>query len=127
MALPPVVEPLHVQPKPDSMQHLWKKRWQPTAIVTMADAIAIGVLKAAQELEVEIPGEMSLMGYDGITASALTCPPLTTIRQPVVEKGRVAAQLLVENIEPDNFDPKHILLPTELIARISCAPIVKGR
>lgn len=60
-----------------------------------------------------------LVGYDDIEASQLTCPALTTIRQPTVEKGRVAAQLLLQRIEERSLAAEHIVLPVELVERAS--------
>ena len=87
--------------------------------VTMADVIAIGVMQAARELGLRIPDDLSLIGYDDIEGSRLTCPPLTTIHQPTVEKGRVAAQLLLQRIEERSLAAEHIVLPVELVERES--------
>ncbi len=105
---------------------IWHTRWQPSVIVTMADVIAIGVLQAARELNLRVPEELSLIGYDDIAVSSLTCPPLTTIRQPTVEKGRTAAQLLIRWIENADFEAEHIILPVELVERQSFAPPADG-
>jgi len=100
---------------------VWQSRWHPTAIVAMADIIAIGALRAARELGVCVPDDLSLIGYDDIEPSALTCPALTTIRQPTVEKGRVAAELLIQRIEREETLAEHITLPVKLIERQSFA------
>jgi len=102
---------------------VWQSRWQPTAIVAMADIIAIGVLRAARELNVPVPEDVSLIGYDDIEASSLTCPALTTIRQPAVAKGRTAARLLIRWIEDAAFTAEHVTLPVELVVRESFAPL----
>lgn len=101
---------------------LWSIKWHPTAIVAMADVIAIGALRAANELRVRVPGDVSLVGYDDIPASRLTCPPLTTVRQPIVEKGQGAARMLVDLIDHRDAEPEHVVLPVELIPRASCQP-----
>lgn len=83
------------------------------------NVIAIGMMQAARELGLHIPDDLSLIGYDDIEASSLTCPPLTTIRQPTVEKGRVAAQLLLQRIEVRSLAAEHVVLPVELVERAS--------
>jgi DNA-binding LacI/PurR family transcriptional regulator len=106
----------------DAFQALWRGRWRPTAIVAMADIIAIGVMYAARDLGVHIPEDVSLIGHDDIAASRLTCPALTTVRQPTSEKGRVAAKLLIDLIEGKPVESEHTVLPVELIERQSfCA------
>lgn len=103
----------------EGLHALWQSRWHPTAIVAMADVIAIGVMQAARELELRIPDDLSLIGYDDIEASRLTCPALTTIHQPTVEKGRAAAQLLLQRIEERTLAAEHVVLPVQLVERAS--------
>lgn len=103
----------------EGLHALWQSRWHPTAIVAMADVIAIGVMQAARELGLRIPDDLSLIGYDDIEASGLTCPALTTIRQPTLEKGRVAAQLLLQRMESGALEAEHVVLPVELVERQS--------
>lgn len=100
---------------------VWHSRSRPTAIVAMADIIAIGVMRAAREARVDVPGDLSLIGYDDIEPSALTCPALTTIRQPTGEKARAAAELLIHRIDGDEELPNHVTLPVQLVERDSFA------
>jgi DNA-binding LacI/PurR family transcriptional regulator len=103
----------------EAFQTLWHGRWKPTAIVAMADIIAIGVLHAARDLRIQIPDDVSLIGYDDIAASRLTYPALTTVRQPTFEKGRIAARLLVDLIGGQPVESEHVILPVELVERDS--------
>ncbi len=94
----------------------------PTAILAMSDVLAIGALQAAAELGVAVPGELSVVGFDDSPAAALATPALTTIAQPHEEKGRLAAQWLVEAIKdgaPSRDDRRTAILPTELVVRAS--------
>ncbi len=102
------------------LHHLWSLKRRPTAIVAMADVIALGALRAAHELGVSVPEELALVGYDDIPASGLVCPPLTTVQQPTVEKGRMAVQTLVELLQQSDPVARHIVLPVMLIERKSC-------
>ncbi|HHV61392.1 MAG TPA: LacI family transcriptional regulator [Firmicutes bacterium] len=72
---------------------------RPTAIFAINDLTAIGCLKALQESGIDVPGEISLVGYDDIPLAGFVTPGLTTIVQPKYEMGRIAAQLLLERME----------------------------
>lgn len=81
-----------------AFHRLWNQSVRPTAIVAFSDIIAFGVLDAAREIGVRVPTDLSVSGFDDLTESAWTNPPLTTVRQPTVTKGRLAAEYLVEAI-----------------------------
>ena len=102
-------------------QTVWNARRKPTAIAAMSDIIAIGVMEAAKELGVEIPRDLSIVGFDDIPMAGLLNPPLTTVAQPRCRKGKLAAELLLKYIE-GNIDPTHHILQTELILRNSVCP-----
>ena len=94
---------------------------RPTALLATSDELALGVLDAARELGLAVPGDVSVVGYDDAPAAALTTPALTTIRQPIVEKGRTGGRMLLEAL--DGGAPDDVLLPTELVVRDSSAPL----
>jgi DNA-binding LacI/PurR family transcriptional regulator len=105
----------------EAFHALWTSRWRPTAVVAMADVLALGALKAAQEHDVHAPRDLSIIGNDDIPESSLVHPALTTIRQPVVEKGAIAARALIESLgvhHPGGVE--HVVLPVEFIERESC-------
>lgn len=95
----------------------------PTAVLTMSDITAIGVLSAAIDAGVSVPGELSVIGYDDVPAASWTTPRLTTVHQPIREKGRRAALQLVHAIR---FGSEHVpvveILPTRLVVRGSTGP-----
>jgi DNA-binding LacI/PurR family transcriptional regulator len=96
----------------------------PTAILAMSDVLALGALEAAVTLGVPVPDELSIVGFDDSPASALTNPRLTTIAQPHEEKGRLAAEWLVQAIERGTAPRsrrRRAILPTELVVRESTA------
>ena len=105
-------------------QHAWKGRHRPTAIVAMSDIIAIGAMKAAQEIGVKIPEELSIVGFDDLPIAPLVNPPLTTVAQPLTEKGRLAGELLMKYIH-GHLDPTHHLLPTRLVIRKSVVRVAQ--
>lgn len=100
-----------------TFRSLWHSGWHPTAVVAMADVLAAGTLRAAREMNIRIPDDLSLIGYDDIALSPLTDPPLTTIHQPTIQKGRHAAHLLIDLIEGRDIESEQIVLPVELIER----------
>lgn len=100
---------------------VWQSAWHPTAIVAMSDILAIGVMKAARESGLEIPKDLSVIGFDDIPQSALVCPALSTIKQPVRAKGKLAVDLLLSHME-EKAQPEHHVLPVSLIVRNSVAP-----
>jgi DNA-binding LacI/PurR family transcriptional regulator len=85
----------------------------PTAIVATTDELALGALRGAQARGLDVPGDVSIAGFDDIPDAARAHPPLTTLRQPLVEKGRVAGGALLDGSNQD------VLLPVELVARES--------
>ena len=95
----------------------------PTAILAMSDVLATGALQAAAELGIRVPGALSVVGFDDGPSAALTSPPLTTIAQPHEEKGRLAAEWLLEEIVgPHPRSRRRAILPTKLVVRKSTAP-----
>jgi DNA-binding LacI/PurR family transcriptional regulator len=95
----------------------------PTAIVAITDMTAIGVLNAAADAGVRVPEDLSVVGFDDIPAAAWTSPRLTTVHQPIREKGRLAARRLIDITRtPDGHRPTTERLPTRLVVRGSTAP-----
>lgn len=71
---------------------------RPTAIVAQSDLLAVGVLRAADELGIAVPGELSVLGFDGIRVEGATSHVLTTLVQPAVQKGRAAAEAVLAGL-----------------------------
>lgn len=94
----------------------------PTAVVAFSDVIAFGVLDAASEAGVDVPGQLSVTGFDDLPEATWRSPSLTTIRQPIATKGRLAAEYLVEAIASDpESRPHQQRLSTALLLRESTA------
>lgn len=96
--------------------HLLDLRPRPTAILA-TDQLALGAIEAAAERGLEVPRDLSIVGFDDLPAAGAA--GLTTIRQPIVDKGRAAARLVL-NPARDQRVPQ-ILMPYELIVRNSTA------
>lgn len=93
---------------------------RPTAIVGANDEIAMGVLDAARMRGIRAPEELAVTGWDDIPMTRHIVPALTTVRQPMTELGRRAAALLHDRITTNRTEPRHEVLPTELLVRSSC-------
>jgi LacI family transcriptional regulator len=97
---------------------------QPTAIYATTDAIAVGVLQAAFQMGIQVPAQVSIVGFDDIDIAEYMIPPLTTVRQSGFEMGQVAAELLFDMIEQEqNSDQvEDVILTPSLMVRQSAAP-----
>ncbi|KPV48245.1 LacI family transcriptional regulator, partial [Kouleothrix aurantiaca] len=95
----------------------------PTAIFASNDEMAFGVIDAARDRGLRIPGDLSIVGFDDIPPAASVYPALTTVRQPLEQMGRVATQMLLRLISDEQIRPERAELPTELIVRESCRPL----
>ncbi|MDO8645893.1 MAG: LacI family DNA-binding transcriptional regulator [Candidatus Planktophila sp.] len=94
-----------------------------TAVFVANDAMALGVLKALNELKVKVPKDISVVGFDDIPESEFLIPGLTTIRQDFNSVGNLALELLMDRIGKKKRDSFHIAIQPELIIRKSTSPI----
>jgi LacI family transcriptional regulator len=95
---------------------------RPTAIVALGNLLALGVLQAARELNLTVPHDLSLIGFDDQPWLEWISPPLTTVAQPIDELGAAAMNLCFEKLEqnpPPGNPPRQMLLPMKLIPRES--------
>lgn len=93
----------------------------PTAVFAYSDTMAFGVLEAAQQCQVGVPDQLSVIGFDDVEIAQHF--QLTTIRQSLYESGARGAELLLELLDSDLSRPTpHVVLPTELVARHTTAP-----
>jgi LacI family transcriptional regulator len=92
----------------------------PTAIFASNDISAFGVMEAVRDHGLQIPRDISIVGFDDIPQAASVHPPLTTVHQPLEQMGSIAARMLLDYIiEPDR-PVERVELPTKLIVRQSC-------
>ncbi|MBK5426367.1 ribose operon transcriptional repressor RbsR [Bacillus mycoides] len=86
-------------------------------IVAGNDLIAIGVVKAALQKGISIPDDLQIIGFDGISLTEMMYPSITTVAQPIYEMGKIATELLLEQMEGNPLEEKHYRLPIEIIER----------
>jgi len=94
---------------------------RPTAIFAFSDELALGVLQAAQELGINVPQELSVIGYDDIELAQFA--RLTTVQQHLFETGVHGVEMLLNVIDKKTTTPLQLELPTDLIIRQTTAPL----
>jgi len=90
---------------------------RPTAVFAANDLSGIATLEVAADLGLDVPGDLSIVGFDDIPEASQIATPLTTIRQPMQTLGATAARMVVALMAGETVDPVHVLLPTRLVAR----------
>lgn len=98
---------------------------QVTAIFCYNDMVAVGALLTCQELGISVPQDLSLVGFDDIALASYVTPPLTTIRQPKIEIGSCAAEMLLDLLHEKTVENR-VLSPC-LIERGSSVPLKKSK
>jgi len=104
---------------------LLRKGDRPTAIFCCNDMLAIGVLQAAKDEGLQVPGDLSVIGFDNTILSNVVNPPITTVAQPMEYMAKLVFELIVSNLENDLAPKKRIVLRPELIVRESTASVEK--
>jgi DNA-binding LacI/PurR family transcriptional regulator len=98
-------------------------RPRPTAVICFSDMVALEVVLVARELGIDVPGELSVVGFDDAPLARHCEPPLTTVHQDVGAKGRRAAEAIVSAMSSARAGTRgrvrHWTLPTELVVRES--------
>jgi len=102
----------------EAMKELLPRR--PEAVFAGNDMMALGALRACRDSGVRVPQDMAVVGFDDISLSAKSNPPLTTVRQPSDRMGIAATEMLLDILETGDAIPRQIVLPTELVIRQSC-------
>jgi LacI family transcriptional regulator len=101
---------------------------RPTAILASNDMSAMGVLNAAAERHIDVPGHVSLIGFDDITLASFARINLTTIHLPKRDMGAAAAQLLMKRIQSKGpLDPQTVIFPTRLVVRGTTGIVAGGK
>jgi LacI family transcriptional regulator, galactose operon repressor len=94
----------------------------PTAIFAFSDMIAIGAMRAVRARGIQVPAELSIVGFDDSVYAPVVHPALTTVRQPLADMGSTAVDLLVRLMRNEPIDALHLEPFTRLIIRETTAP-----
>ncbi len=102
----------------NAFEQLTERHPDVTAVVCTSDILALGALRAARASGRDVPGDLTITGFDGVPAAERA--GLTTVRQPSLDKGRAAGELLLDR--GDRQRSRTLLLPTELMVRGTSGP-----
>jgi LacI family transcriptional regulator len=102
--------------------NLMRRPDPPTAIFALTDVVAVGVLHAASQLNLSLPDDLSVMGFDDIPLAAYVIPELTTVAQPIYAMGQTAVEILMRQLHNQHQSIETIQLDTRLVVRKSTAP-----
>jgi DNA-binding LacI/PurR family transcriptional regulator len=94
---------------------------RPTAVVALADLIAIGVMNAATAAGVEVGRDLAVVGFDDAPITGYLRPSLTSVRQPIAEVCERAVTMLIDLVSGETPSPRQVLLQPRLIVRDSTA------
>ncbi len=103
-----------------SMKRLLSRR--PTAVFCMSDALAMGAMLAIYEAGLQVPRDVSVIGYDDLPPARFTTPPLTTIRQPIYSMGYQTSDILIDLVEGKRTKASRLVLQPTLVKRHTCSP-----
>jgi LacI family transcriptional regulator len=104
-------------------QRLLDLRRPPTAVFASSDQMAFGVYEAVRRRGLRVPEDVSVVGFDDLPESRWASPPLTTVRQPLVQMGLVAARTVLRMARGEEIETPRVELATELIVRDSSASL----
>lgn len=125
MAIPPerIVEvPWSVREGHLAFRRVLSTGLRPSAVICSNDYLATGAMAACHEAGIDVPGQMSVIGFDDLEIVAYLQPPLTTVHVPADDIGRSAADVLVDHLE--RGEPlRSVEFETSLMLRSSCAPV----
>ena len=93
---------------------------RPTAIFACSDAVALGAIKALHALDLKVPQDVSVVGFDDLVYAELSSPGLTTVAQPKYHAGKLSMELLLDKLRGKRITT--VVLQPELVVRESCAP-----
>lgn len=94
----------------------------PTAVFAASDQMALGAIEALRRRGLRVPEDMSVVGFDDLPEVRWSAPPLTTVRQPLAEMGKLAARTVLRLTRGEQPDSPRVELGTELVVRASTAP-----
>jgi len=109
----------------EGAHHLLGLSPRPTAIFACNDLMAVGVIRAATELGIDVPTQLSVVGFDDIPLAKFSSPTLTTVSQPTEEIGMMTAKRLLERMQNQELPPEQQILKTQLLIRQTTTLISK--
>jgi LacI family transcriptional regulator len=106
----------------DAMRRLLDLPERPTAVFAVNDLAAAGAMRAVQEAGLEVPRDLSIVGFNDLSSALSTARALTTIRLPLHAMGMAAAERLLMLLRGEEVGPEPVVIPVELVVRESTGP-----
>ncbi|MGM8215643.1 catabolite control protein A [Bacillaceae bacterium W0354] len=103
----------------EAIEHFLKLDVKPSAIITSSDEMALGVIHGAQDAGLQIPSDLSVIGFDNTRLATMVRPTLTTVVQPMYDIGAVSMRLLTKLLKKEEINDVQVVLPHRLITRNS--------
>jgi LacI family transcriptional regulator len=103
------------------LEHLLQVPEQPTAVIAINDLVALGILKAARRHHIDVPKQLSLVGFDDVYLASVAMPELTSVSHNYADFGRVIVETMIKRIKGEATPPS-ILTGMQLVVRESCLP-----
>lgn len=103
-----------------AMKHLPHWKGEGHCVFAANDEMASGVIDAAHALQLRVPEDIAVVGFDDTRIARMTRPPLTTVRVPLADMGSTAIELLCQRLDDPSQPKRHIALRPELVIRQSC-------
>jgi LacI family transcriptional regulator len=98
----------------------------PTAVFASSDQMALGAIEALRRRGLRVPEDVSVVGFDDLPEVRWSAPPLTTVRQPLADMGKLAARTVLRQARGEEIDSPRVELATQLMIRASTAPPTEG-
>ncbi len=99
------------------------QKTRPTAIFCATDNKAIAAFVAARELGIPVPGDLSIVGFDGFLKNRVITPSIATNEQPLFEMGKRAAQIILERVGKETVPKREEVFPVTFVPGESLAPL----
>jgi len=104
----------------EAMKELLSLSEPPTALVVADDLMALGVLNTLDEMDLNVPDDISIVSFNNVLLSEFSRPPLTSVDINIFQLGYEAAKSLIQKVENPNEPVKRIIIPYQLVKRCSC-------
>ncbi|GAA1772131.1 MULTISPECIES: LacI family DNA-binding transcriptional regulator [Streptomonospora] len=104
-------------------EHLFGLAEPPTAVFSASDQMTLGVYEALRRRGLRVPADVSVIGFDDLPEARWASPPLTTVRQPLAEMGRLAVRTVHRLVSGESIESPRVELATELVVRDSTAAV----
>ena len=105
-----------------SATQLLSQSYRPNGFLAISDLYACAIINAARGLNLKVPDDLMVIGYDNVDYATISSPPITSVNTPKYQMGYTASELLINRIQNPNSTVQHISLQSELIIRKSTTP-----